>query len=322
VLADPPPASADNIFAEVLEGSSPGSSIFSGTPPSKNEQPREPRQGWLDTVSQMNQMSFPYEDDEEELVNAIQEERLEEIRQLLGKEMDPTWKNFMVLRACADQSSVEIAEMIYNWTEPYLLGFPGKLALSRTFENAFFSGRPAVAAFFLTKGASVDDVKHGWIQYAKERNWYELLQLFVEAGVSADEFLEEEQARAARRLEPTPRDREIQNLLNETLVNFGQLIRIAEGLITENTSGPTERTSALDIVSQAVHHKEFLEQRFVDDELTLADPCEFAELMSLTMRLIEVLTISGALNNKANLRWLVSILRMQLFAAVRMRLYP
>jgi hypothetical protein len=57
-------------------------------------------------------MSFPYED---ELVNAIQEERLEEVRQLLGKEMDPTAKNFMVLRACADQSSVEIAAMIYNW---------------------------------------------------------------------------------------------------------------------------------------------------------------------------------------------------------------
>ena len=124
-------------------------------------------------------MSFPYEDDEDELVNAIQEERLEEVRQLLGKEMDPTAKNFMVLRACADQSSVEIAEMIYNWTEPYLFGDPGKLALTRTFENAFFSGRPAVAAFFLKNGASVDDVKRGWIQYAKERNWSKLLKLFV-----------------------------------------------------------------------------------------------------------------------------------------------
>jgi hypothetical protein len=267
-------------------------------------------------------MSFPYEDDEDELVNAIQEERLEEVRQLLGKEMDPTAKNFMVLRACADQSSVEIAEMIYNWTEPYLFGDPGKLALTRTFENAFFSGRPAVAAFFLKNGASVDDVKRGWIQYAKERNWSEVLKLFVDAGVSVDAFLDGEQARAARRLPPTPRDREIQNLLNETLVNFGQLIRMVEGLITQNTSGPTKRTTAMDIVSRAVDHKEFLEQRFVDDELTLADPCEFAELMSLTMRLIEALAISGGLNNKAHLRFLVSILQMELFAAVRMRLYP
>jgi hypothetical protein len=62
-------------------------------------------------------------------MNAIQEERPEEVRQLLGKEMDPTAKNFMVLRACADQFWVEIAEMIYNWTEPYLFGDPSKLAL-------------------------------------------------------------------------------------------------------------------------------------------------------------------------------------------------
>jgi hypothetical protein len=92
-------------------------------------------------------------------------------------------------------------------------------------------------------------VKQGWIQDAKKRNWSELLTLLVDAGVSANEFLDDEQARAARRLPPTPRDKEIQNLLNETLVNFGQLIRIAEGLITENTSGPTKRTTALDIVS-------------------------------------------------------------------------
>jgi hypothetical protein len=59
-------------------------------------------------------MGFPHEDEVSKLVYAIQEERLEEVRQLLGKEMDPTAKNFMVLRACADQSSVEIAEMIYN----------------------------------------------------------------------------------------------------------------------------------------------------------------------------------------------------------------
>jgi hypothetical protein len=142
--------------------------------------------------------------------------------------LDPTAKNFMVLRACADQSAVDIAEMIYNWTEPYLFGDPGKLALTRAFENAFFSGHPEVAAFFLKSGASVDNVTSGWIQYAKERNWSELLTLFVDAGVSADEFLDEEKARAARRLPPTPRDNEIQNLLNESLVNFRQLIRIAE----------------------------------------------------------------------------------------------
>ena len=40
------------------------------------------------------------------------------------------------------------------------------------------------------------------------------------------------------------------------------------------------------------------------------------------MRLIEALAISGALNNKAHLRFLVGILQMELFAAVRMRLYP
>ena len=62
--------------------------------------------------------------------------------------------------------------------------------------------------------ASVGNVKRGWIQYAKERNWSELLTLFVDAGVSADEFLDEEQARAARRLPPTPREKEIQDLLN------------------------------------------------------------------------------------------------------------
>jgi hypothetical protein len=176
-------------------------------------------------------MSFPYEDEVSKLVYAIQEERLEEVRQLLGKGLDPTAKTFLVLRACADQSSVDIAEMIYNWTAPYLFGDPGKLAITRTFENAFFSGHPEVAAFFLKNGASVDNVKRGWIQYAKERNWSELLKLFVDAGVSADEFLDEEKALATRRLPPTPRDKEIQNLLNETLVNFGQLIRIAEGLI-------------------------------------------------------------------------------------------
>ena len=60
-----------------------------------------------------------------------------------------------------------------------------------------------------------------WIQYAKERNWSEILKLFVDAGVSAEEFLNEEKARAARRLPPTPKDNEIQQLLNETLVNFG-----------------------------------------------------------------------------------------------------
>jgi hypothetical protein len=263
-------------------------------------------------------MSYTYED---KLVNAIQQMRLEEVIQLLSKEMDPTAQNFIFLRACADQSSVEIAEMIYHWSEPYLFGDLGKLVLTQTFENAFFSGHSEVAAFFLKHGASVDNVKRSWIQYAKERNWSELLKLFVDAGVSADEFLDEEQARAARRLPPTPRDREIQELLNETLVNFGQLIRIAEGL-TQNTLGPTQRTTAMDIVSRAVNHKEFLEQRFVDDELTLADPCEFDELISLTMRLIEALAISGALNNKAHRRFLVDILQMELFAAVRMRLYP
>ena len=264
-------------------------------------------------------MSFTYED---KLVYAIQEERLEEVRQLLDKEMDPTAQNFIFLRACADQSSVEIAEMIYNWSKPYLFGDLGKLALTQTFENAFFSGHPEVAAFFLKNGASLDNVKRGWIKHAKERNWSELLTLFVDAGVSADEFLDEEQARVARRLPPTPRDREIQELLNETLVNFGQLIRIAEGLITQNTSGPTTRTTALEIISRAVNHKEFLEQRFVDDDLRLADPCDFDELISLAVRLIEALAISGALNNKAHLRFLVGILQMELFAAVRMRLYP
>jgi hypothetical protein len=104
------------------------------------------------------------------------------------------------------------------------------------------------------------------------------------------------------------RDSEV---LNETLVNFG------EGLITENTSGPTNIGYC-----KSGRSKEFLEQRFVDDELTLADPCEFDELMSLTMRLIEALAISGALNNKAHLRFLVGILQMELFTAVRMRLYP
>jgi hypothetical protein len=51
--------------------------------------------------------------------------------------------------------------MIYNWTEPYLIGDPGTLALTRAFENAFFSGHPEVAAFFLKSGASVDNVKRG-----------------------------------------------------------------------------------------------------------------------------------------------------------------
>jgi hypothetical protein len=143
--------------------------------------------------------------------------------------------------------------------------------------------------------------------------------LLVDAGVSANEFLDDEQARAAGPLPPTPRDKEIQYLLNETLVNFGQLIRIAEGLTTQNTSGPTKRTTAL---SRAVVYKEFLEQRFVDDELTLADSREFDEFMSLTMRLIEALAISGALNNEDHLRFLISVLQMELFAAVRMRLYP
>ena len=212
--------------------------------------------------------------------------------------------------------------MIYNWSKPYLVGDPGKLALTLTFENAFLSGRPAIAAFFLKKGASIDNVKQGWIQDAKKRNWFELLTLLVDADVSANEFLDDEKARAAGRLPPTPRDKEIPYLLNETLVNFGQLIRIAEGLITENTSGPSKRTTALDIVSRAVDYKEFLEQRFVDDELTLADSREFDELMSLTLRLIEALAISGALNNKDHLRFLVGILQMELFAAVRMRLYP
>jgi hypothetical protein len=260
-------------------------------------------------------------EDEDRLVYAIQQKRLEEVKPLLSKAMDPTAQNFIFLRACADQSSVEMAEMIYNWSKPYLAGDLGKLALTQTFENAFPSGRPAIAAFFLKKGASVDNVKQGWIQDAKKRNWSELLTLLVDAGVSANEFLDDEQTQAARRLPPTPRDKEIQNLLNETLVNFGQLIRIAEGLITQNTSSPTKRTSALDIVSRAVDYKEFLEQCFVDDELTLADSREFDELMSLTLRLIEALAISGALNNKDHLRFLVGILQMELFAAVRMRLY-
>jgi hypothetical protein len=77
----------------------------------------------------------------------------------------------------------------------------------------------------------------------------------------------------------------------------------------------------LGIVSRAVDRKECLEQRFVDDELTLADPWEFAELVSLTIRLIQALAISGALNDKANLRFLVGVLQMELFAAVSMRLY-
>lgn len=70
------------------------------------------------------------------------------------------------------------------------------------------------AAFFLKKGASVDNVKQGWIQDAKKRNWSELLTLLVDAGVGASEFLDDEQARAACRLPPTPRDKEIQNLLS------------------------------------------------------------------------------------------------------------
>ena len=267
-------------------------------------------------------MSFQNEDEVSELADAIQKERVEEIRQLLDKGLDPTTKNFVALRACGDQSSVDIAKMVYNWTEPYLIGNPGKLALTRAFENAFFSGHPEVAAFFLKSGASIGNVTSGWIQYANERNWSELLKLFVDAGVTADEFLDPEKARAARRLPPTPRDKEIQDLLNETLVNFGQLIRIAEGLITQKTSDPAERAAALRIVRKAVDHKEFLEQRFVDDELTLADPYEFAELRSLTIRVIQALAISGALNEKAHLRFLVGVFQMELFEAVRMRLYP
>src|SRR6516165_3557923 len=116
-------------------------------------------------------MNFRYEDEISELADAIQKERIEEVRQLLDKGLDPTAKNFMALRACADQSSVDIAKMVYDWTEPYLIGNPGKLALSRAFENAFFSGHPEVAAFFLKSGASVNNVTRGWIQYAKERNW-------------------------------------------------------------------------------------------------------------------------------------------------------
>jgi hypothetical protein len=64
-------------------------------------------------------MSFPYEDEIPKLVYAIQVERIEEVRQLLAKGMDPTAQNFVVLRACADQSSVDIAEMIYDWTDAY-----------------------------------------------------------------------------------------------------------------------------------------------------------------------------------------------------------
>jgi hypothetical protein len=145
--------------------------------------------------------------------------------------------------------------------------------------------------------------------------------LFVDAGVSADEFLDEEKARAARRLPPTPRDKEIQDLLNETLVNFGQMIRIAEGFITENISDPSKRTSALRIVSHAVDHKEYLERRFVDDDLKLADPSEFFALRSLTIRLIQALAISGALNDTDYLRFFVNVLQMELFEALNMRLY-
>jgi hypothetical protein len=143
------------------------SAFFRRTRLWKNEQSREPRQGQLDTVSQSEPMSFPYED-EDKLVYAIQKERVEEVRQPLGKEIDPTAKDFIILRACADQSSVEIAEMIYNWTEPYRFGDLGKRALTKTFENAFLSGRPEIAAFFLKKGASIDHVKQGWIGTRKK----------------------------------------------------------------------------------------------------------------------------------------------------------
>ncbi len=265
-------------------------------------------------------MSFPYED-VSKLAYAIQNERVEEVRQLLHR-VDPTAKNFLPLRATGDQSSVDIAEIIYDWTEPYLSGDPGRLAIARTFQNAFFADHPEVAAFFIKKGASVDHVTRTWIQHAKDRNWSEILKLFVDAGVSTKEFLDEEKARAARRLPPTPRDNEIQQLLNETLVNFGQLIRIAEGLITENISDPSKRTSALRIVSQAVDHKEFLEQRFVDDDLKLADPLEFFELRSLTIRLVQALAISGALNDTDHLRFFVGVLQRELFEALSMRLYP
>ena len=99
------------------------------------------------------------------------------------------------------------------------------------------------------------------------------------------------------------------------------MIRIAEGLITQDISDPAQRATALNIVGRAVDHKECLEQRFIDDELTLAEPWEFAELRSLTTCLIQALAISGAFNDKAHLGFLVSVLQMQLFAAVSMRLY-
>lgn len=111
--------------------------------------------------------------------------------------------------ASISEAVTHIAEMIYNWTEPYLSGDPGRLAITRTFENAFFADHPEVAAFFIKKGASVDHVTRTWIQYAKERNWSEILKLFVDTGVSTKEFLDEEKARAARRLAPTPIDNEI-----------------------------------------------------------------------------------------------------------------
>jgi hypothetical protein len=42
-------------------------------------------------------MSFPYEDDVSKLAYAIQNERVEEVRQLLHR-VDPTAKNFLPLR--------------------------------------------------------------------------------------------------------------------------------------------------------------------------------------------------------------------------------
>jgi len=76
-------------------------------------------------------------------------------------------------------------------------------------------------------------------------------------------------------LPPTSKDSEIRDLLNETFVNFGQMVRIAEGLITHNISDPAKRAGALKIVRRAVEYKEFLGRNFVEDELTLADPSEF-----------------------------------------------
>jgi len=90
---------------------------------------------------------------------------------------------------------------------------------------------PQVAAFFLKNGASVRNVRSGWIKLAKERDWSELLKLSVDAGVSAEDFLDDKKGLVSHQLAPTSRDREIQGLLHETLFDFGRLIEIAEGLL-------------------------------------------------------------------------------------------